>query len=276
MTSASLLTTPAGPESNASRTTSAPPSEEEEANIEQGICKARTPCVVGESFETSRGGRDTDRTCAPVASCSDGIARPATLTTDNVCAAAASQAAMAGGIGGASALLILLLIVVAMLVVSRRRRAGRDKAKSMVEADARKAVSFINPMYETNSNGEMVLEDSGGALGRRGIISNPLYEENEQEVEGLYDEVVGGHAFDDDELVADYDEVGPADEYAEGDAAYLDVNDDAAYMDVNGDAGDDIMGFGTEPSWSSLGAYIGDQEEEEHGGYLDVAAEDDE
>jgi hypothetical protein len=134
----------------------------------------------------------------------------------------------------------------------------------MLEAEARNAVSFINPMYATGDDGEMLLENSGGALGRRGIISNPLYEENEQEVEGLYDEVVGGHAFEDDELVADYDEVGPADEYDEGDAAYL---------DVSGDEEDNVVGFGTEPSWSGLGVHVGD-EEEEHGGYLDVAAEE--
>jgi hypothetical protein len=59
---------------------------------------------------------------------------------------------------------------------------------------------------------------AGGALGRRGVITNPLYEDNEQEVDGLYDEVVVGGALygDNDELVADYDEVGPAEEFDDG------------------------------------------------------------
>ena len=63
-------------------------------------CVPGTQCTLDKTWAAERGGRTEDRVGLDVSSCSDGVSRAATLTSDRRCSAASTAAMVAGADAG--------------------------------------------------------------------------------------------------------------------------------------------------------------------------------
>jgi hypothetical protein len=237
-------------------------------------CVPRTQCELDETWAAERGGRTTDRVCLDVSSCSDGVSRPATLTSDRGCSSASTAAMVAGA--GAGAALFVLVVLVVLFVLARRRREARGEedgegtlSRKQSKHDKRHnamfggaefggmQTSFVNPSFSPDAGSsragvENPVYDNGPASvtqNQNRAMFNPLYDEadagagaNPGDDEGLYDEVAVAQASDGmygDASAGGYLETSADQGFTEN--APFEEGDETGYLDVNpeDEGGDD-------------------------------------